>query len=66
MLQNFTKENSTLLFFRFESDEEESEEEEKIVDKHDKPEPLSAFTNSTRCSLMTSSIVPLIGPINPN
>ena len=34
---------------RFESDGEESEEEEKILDKHEKPEPLSAFIHSTRC-----------------
>ena len=33
---------------RFESDGEESEEEEKILDKHEKPEPLSAFIHSTR------------------
>ena len=37
---------------RFESDGEESEEEEKILDKHEKPEPLSAFIHSTRYWLL--------------
>ena len=39
---------TTFLYQRFESDDEESEEEEKILDKHEKPEPLSAFIHSTR------------------
>ena len=39
---------------RFESDGEESEEEEKILDKHEKPEPLSAFIHSTRYWLLVN------------
>ena len=39
---------------RFESDGEESEEEEKILDKHEKPEPLSAFIHSTRYWLLAT------------
>ena len=39
---------------RFESDGEESEEEEKILDKHEKPEPLSAFIHSTRHWLLVN------------
>ena len=37
-----------ILFLRFESEGEDSEEEEKMLDKHEKPEPLSAFIHSTR------------------
>ena len=43
-----TQKQNTFIFQRFESDDEESEEEEKILDKHEKPEPLSAFIHSTR------------------
>ena len=37
-----------IFLLRFESEGEDSEEEEKMLDKHEKPEPLSAFIHSTR------------------
>ena len=52
---------TTFLYRRFESDDEESEEEEKILDKHEKPEPLSAFIHSTRSLSITIHISSING-----
>ena len=37
-----------ICFTRYASDQEDSEEEEKILEKHEKPESLSSFVESTR------------------
>ena len=54
----------TLFNLRFESDNEESEEEEKILDKHEKPEPLSAFIHSTRSIYKSKHLLMLLSNTN--
>ena len=44
---------------RYASDQEDSEEEEKILEKHEKPESLSSFVESTRKMFLLQYALPI-------